>query len=489
MTFDDWRATARAYLTADVPPADVHFGGGLFGAATPPAGGPRAHTVSKAFLDLAEAVACHRDPGRWDLLYRGLWRLTHGEPHLLDLASDDDVARLMTMEKAVRRDAHKLKAFVRFRRVEAADGEHFIAWHRPDHRTVRRTAPFFARRFPEMRWSILTPDESVSWDLDELQFGPGVPASEAPGADRLESLWKTYYGATFNPARIKLKAMKKELPVRHWPTLPEAALIPQLLAEAPKRVERMVARSEGFAGTARDYIPPGADLAGLREAAKGCRACGLCEAATRTVFGEGPADARIVLVGEQPGDQEDLAGRPFVGPAGDVLNEALAEAGLDRGELYLTNAVKHFKFEGRGPRRLHKKATTRETIVCRPWLVAELEALQPEVVVCLRATAAQSVIGRDFQVTERRGEIVRTDLCERTVATYHPAAILRMPDADRSAAMRAALVTDLRTALRMRVCSPEGASENSQGWSEAKPPDPTIFGRPLGATGSGVSGP
>jgi DNA polymerase len=197
--------------------------------------------VSAAFLKLARSVACHRDPRRWDLLYRLLWRLTHDEPRLLEVVTDDDVYRTRTWEKQVRRDAHKMRAFVRFRRCERDGQPWYIAWHRPDHRVVRTVAPFFADRFSSMKWSILTPDESVSWDLQQLVFGPGMPRDAAPQADELESMWLTYYGSTFNPARVKLAAMRAEMPVRHWPTLPETQVIGRLLDEAPQRVAEMVA--------------------------------------------------------------------------------------------------------------------------------------------------------------------------------------------------------------------------------------------------------
>lgn len=445
-TFDEWRAAARGLLSAGVPPADVRFttdpAGELFGVEPPPPSGAR-HRVPPAFVALAETVACHRDPTRWGALYRALWRLTHDEPHLFDLATDADVRWLTRAGKAVRRDVHKMHAFVRFRAV----GEHFVAWHRPDHLVVRRAAPFFRRRFPEMRWAILTPDESATWDGRDLHFGPGVSASEAPPPDVLEELWKTYYRATFNPARVNLRLMRKELPVRHWPTLPETVAIPAMLAESADRVAAMVRHTEGFTTTAAAFLPAARDLGSLRTAAAGCEACGLCRPATQTVFGEGPADARLMLVGEQPGDQEDVAGRPFVGPAGEVLNDALAAAGIDRRGVYVTNAVKHFKFDRLGLLRQHRRADVREVEACKPWLAAELEAVQPSVVVCLGATAAASVLGRLFRFSERRGEVVQTVGGVTAIATYHPSAVLR--GHARAVAIRADLTAHLARAREL----------------------------------------
>ncbi|MGB7137160.1 MAG: UdgX family uracil-DNA binding protein, partial [Acidobacteriaceae bacterium] len=181
-------------------------------------------------------------------------------------------------------------------------------------------------------------------------------------------------------------------------------------------------------GSAAGFLPRHRDLASLREAARNCRACPLCEDATQTVFGEGNAAARLILLGEQPGDREDLEGRPFVGPAGLLLDRCLEEAAIDRADVYLTNAVKHFKWEPRGRRRIHKKPSAREIAACRPWLDAELEEIQPEMVVCLGATAAQALLGRAFRVTQERGRILHHEGLPPLLATVHPSSILRAPD-------------------------------------------------------------
>jgi len=186
-------------------------------------------------------------------------------------------------------------------------------------------------------------------------------------------------------------------------------------------------------------------LPGLRRAARDCRACDLWKNATQTVFGEGPLRAKIVFVGEQPGDKEDLAGHPFVGPAGKVLDEALHQAGIDRSEVYVTNVVKHFKWSPapRGKRRIHKKPGSSEINVCRPWLDAELQSVKPEVLVCLGATAAQALLGRDFSVTRQRGQLVESTLAPKVLATVHPSAILRAPDSDARQAQMQQFVLDL----------------------------------------------
>ncbi|OAI55477.1 DNA polymerase [Planctomyces sp. SCGC AG-212-M04] len=458
--FDDWRRKARRFLRDGIPPEEVSFTSEdddqpLLDLPEETPEQPHEHVppgmfprVPSAFLETAKTVACHTDRHRWDLLYRILWRLTHGEPELLDVAVDDDIHKLNQMERAVSKDAHKAKAFVRFRRIDGEQGDEYVAWHRPDHHILKLVAPFFSRRFPNMHWSILTPDESVLWDGQELHYGPGVPASEAPDEDHLEDLWRTYYGSIFNPARIKLKTMKREMPVRHWATLPETRVIPQLLEDAPRRVAAMHKATANQPHSVADFLPDRKTLRTLAAAAKHCEGCDLYKRATQTVFGEGSKTARIIFVGEQPGDQEDLQGHPFVGPAGRVLDEALLEAGIDRSDVYVTNAVKHFHWEPRGERRLHKKPPARAMAACKPWLEAEVKVLQPEVIVCLGATAAQSVIGREAKVTRDRGKILSSPLCEKTLMTWHPSAVLRAPDATARAKMRAELVHDLKTVAR-----------------------------------------
>ena len=191
----------------------------------------------------------------------------------------------------------------------------------------------------------------------------------------------------------------------------------------------MPKRASGDAqDAAQKKIPSTPTLPGLAKLSRNCKACDLWKRATQTVFGEGKADSKVMLVGEVPGDQEDRAGKPFVGPAGNLLNKALLEAGIDREKVYVTNAVKHFNWEERGKRRIHKKPSEREIRACRPWLDAEIERLRPEVIICLGATAAQALLGKDFRVTQHRGEFIDSDLAPHVAATVHPSAILRAPD-------------------------------------------------------------
>ena len=213
-----------------------------------------------------------------------------------------------------------------------------------------------------------------------------------------------------------------------------------------KKVGELVEDADGARGepSAAPFVPNTTSLRTLSAAAHECRGCDLYRTATQVVFGAGPRSARVMFVGEQPGDQEDRAGAPFVGPAGALLDKALAEAGIPREDVYVTNAVKHFKWEPRGKRRIHKKPRMSEIKACRPWLEAEIRAVQPVVVVCLGATAAQSVLGSQFKLMQHRGRVQPSSLAERVIATIHPSAVLRAPDSEGRRAAYDMLVEDLR---------------------------------------------
>jgi len=208
----------------------------------------------------------------------------------------------------------------------------------------------------------------------------------------------------------------------------------------------MRADEEEFARPARP--PDTASLGALREAARHCTACHLYKRATQTVFGEGPKGATMMLVGEQPGDYEDVAGKPFVGPAGKIMDQALEEAGIDRSKVYVTNAVKHFKWEPRGKRRIHQKPNSREIAACRPWLEAELRVVKPKLVVAMGATAAQTIFGPSFRVTRERGKLLSSKLAPRVLTTVHPSSLLRQPDEESREREYKLFVADLRAALR-----------------------------------------
>nr|WP_207185849.1 UdgX family uracil-DNA binding protein [Rubrivivax gelatinosus] len=490
--FDGFRAAARRLLAAGTPPEAIAWsvaGGAdadLFAAEPAPAPAwPDAPPLAApaAFVALASDVVQHADPARFTLLYRLLWRLQR-EPALRRDPLDADRHRAAAMAQAVRREQHHMEAFVRFRGFTDADGQPWqAAWYEPAHHVVDAVAPFFARRFATLRWCLLTPRRSARWDGEQLSFGPGARREDAPGADAGEALWLTYYASTFNPARLNTRALDHHLPRRHRELLPEAALIPTLTAQAGARTQAMLAcppttaarrlpaaaraprpefepeapvgqllpTANGSAGMITP-VPPASDrparriaLEAQREAASACRDCALGALATQTVFGEGPLDAPLMLVGEQPGDQEDHQGRPFVGPSGQLLERALAALGWERSVAYVSNAVKHFKYELRGRRRMHKTPAQHEADACRHWLEAEIALVRPQAAIALGATAARQLLGRPVAVMQERGRWLRRDDGLPVLVTLHPAALLRGDPAERETAW-AAWLDDLRAA-------------------------------------------
>jgi uracil-DNA glycosylase len=469
--FEGWRKAARSLALDNIAPRDVTWSvrgtePELFDSASDPfPGGSQGgvFNVPAQFVELAQTAILHRDPERFALLYRLLWRLRMNHD-LLSLATDPDVARVRDMAKAVRRDEHKMHAFVRFREIGRERNSHFVAWFEPDHHIVELAAPFFMRRFADMEWSILTPDLCAHWDGHALSFTSGVSRDAAPSEDRLEEFWRSYYTSIFNPARLKVKAMRAEMPKKYWRNLPEASLIEPLIANAARISQEMVAAEATSPKKPQQREQPMTrktshhdSLSALREDAADCRACPLWKDATQTVFGEGPAHAPIMLVGEQPGDKEDLAGKPFVGPAGQMLDRALKEAGIDRTKVYVTNAVKHFKFVPRGKIRLHQKPNTSEIRACRPWYERELAALNPALVVAMGATAAQSVFGKITPINKSRGRLIDMDDGRKALVTVHPSYLLRLPDEDARAREYERFVDDLKIAAKLLTATARAA--------------------------------
>ncbi len=441
-TFDAWRAAARELLAAKVPPDKVQwndhaaqktlFDSGVDAPATP----IFKASVPKDFLDLARKVIAHQSAQRFSWAYKLLWRLQE-EPHLLSNPADGDVHQLQTMAKSVSRDCHKMKAFVRFRELQSATKRRtFGAWFEPDHHIIELTGPFFAARFADMDWAISTPQASAVFVDGYLSYAP--PDGERHAVDdTMEDLWRTYYANIFNPARLKIKAMQSEMPQKYWKNLPEAALIPDLIAGAADRVQKMREQMPSVPPAHLDkFKAPIADrpntfdanydsLDQLRAAAVGCTRCPLHCHATQTVFGEGNPHANIMFVGEQPGDQEDISGRPFVGPAGQIFRDSLAAAKINRTDVYTTNAVKHFKFSPRGKRRIHERPNRGEIQHCKWWLDKELNLIKPKLVVAMGATAFFALTGQSESVKAARGQLYPLPQGGTLLATYHPSAILR----------------------------------------------------------------
>lgn len=437
--FSGWRDQARRLLMAEVPPDRVAWQVPGEGASDLFASGrrlpvPRADApqprVPRAFLDLAANAALHRDEGRFALLYRLLWRLQQG-PGLIEDEADPDVRQLHRLHRTVRRDMHKMRAFVRFRQIGSGADERYVAWFEPDHHILRANARFFVNRFAGMRWAILTPQGSLHWDDEVLSEGPPASRADAPAEDAAEELWRRYYGSIFNPARLKVGAMLKEMPRRYWKNLPEAALIPELIAGAQAREAAMVEQGSN----AFDEERPGS-LAEIAQAIMACRRCPIGCNETRAVAGEGQGDparfSGLMIVGEQPGDSEEEQGQPFVGPAGRLLRAHLADAGLDLSQAWLTNAVKHFKFVPKGKRRLHQNPTAKEIDICRWWLEGERALLRPRLVLALGASAARSLLGKTVSVQQVRGQAMPLDDGSELWITTHPSYLLRLNDGSRA---------------------------------------------------------
>ena len=468
-TFVEWRDKAKALLAAKVAPADVAWTGaeapGLFGEAMPQASAV-AMTAPRSFVEVARKAVRHVDAQRFALLYRVLWRLQVNRG-LMEDAADPGVTRLRDLAKAVRRDEHKMHAFVRFKEVSDDDGRRFVAWFEPQHRILHETADFFVRRFAGMRWSIVTPEASAHWDGEALSFGAGGKRSDVPAEDARDEDWRAYYHCMFNPARLKVAAMQREMPKRYWKNLSEAPEISGLIASASNRAGVMVAaeptESRKRAGAAHARIMPAApspgmtriidrgaapaSMAELNAALAGCRACALWRPATQVVPGVGRTERPLLaLVGEQPGDQEDLAGKAFVGPAGQLLDRALAEAGIARAEAYLTNAVKHFKFEPRGKRRIHSKPGAGEIEACRWWVSHELALVRPVLMVALGLTPVSSLSDHKGPLKAVRGRPMRSREGQALFATVHPSYLLRLPDPAAQAREYALFVEELRAA-------------------------------------------
>ena len=463
--FDEWRAAARPMLAAAVAPNEITWSdwrspslGELVGApgaphmrsANPPA-------ISRRLLRLLEDLACYRDASRWELMYRLTWRVLNENRELLENDADPDVCRAGTWEKAIHRDVHKMHAFVRFHETDPGDGDgdkRYVAWFEPAHEILRTATPFFEKRFPNMRWMIATPDGAAVWNGGHTEFieSPlrGAPSSRRPREDSTHSLWRTYYRNICNAARINPTAMQRDMPRRYWQHLPEAREIKSLISDGRAATQRAIdtpprpddlSIPQAIARSLERITPPA-------DSPLTCRLCDLWRHATQAVVGEGPADAAIMLVGEQPGDEEDLKGRPFVGPAGQALDEILARAGLNRAELFVTNSVKHFKWEPRGKRRLHKRPDQQEVRACATWLDREISHVAPRVIVALGATAIRAVTGSSEKIETARQHVMQHPRGALVVCTYHPSAILRS-EGIRKLDLTEALENDLRRAASL----------------------------------------
>ncbi len=467
-TFASWRNLARECLSKGLKPSDIIWAlegtsnSDLFASQREKVSGTSiiagSGKVPRRFMELARNCVCHSDPERFAILYDLLVECLT-KPHIFENALHPLVSKTMAMSKSVSRDMHKMKAFVRFKENvhDNTERRKFAAWFEPEHYIVEETAAFFVRRFNDMDWCIATPKGSAFFEDLNMTFDPS-PAAPTMADDDTENLWKTYYANIFNPARLKLNAMRSEMPKKYWHNLPEAVLIKELVAKAGQRVDQMrnsqPTTPSPFADAARAPTISAhkfdtaqfSSIAELNKAALKCQRCALHCNATQTVVGEGPHGAKLMIVGEQPGDEEDLSGRPFVGPAGKLFDKALMSAGISRDSVYVSNAVKHFKFEPRGKRRIHLRPNAGEVQHCKYWLLHEIRIIRPKLILAMGATAVGALTDSDKNIGGRRGRLEQTKDGHPIIPTFHPSAILRAGNAERAEEIKRQFFADISTA-------------------------------------------
>jgi probable DNA metabolism protein len=413
-----WRAATRALVLAGVPPADVAWTVGGKSDRLPDA--TASFNIPRALVLLASVAIQAREKERFGLLYSLVWR-AHGG---MDQRDDPDMALARRLALDVRADAHRMRTHLRFMPA----GEGFLGWYAPGHYVLEANALLIARRFPARPLTIATPDASAHWDGTALRFGAGLAHPEDDAT--LLAWWEAHGDAILADAS-------------EGTAIPEA----EDLDEAPRPPNRPPLGAVVFP------IPADPALTAARREAAGCQRCDLCDDATQTVFGEGPADAAIMFVGEQPGDQEDTIGRPFVGPAGQLLDRALEEAGIDRRAVYITNAVKHCKFTLKGKRRIHVSPSVEEIAACGIWLETERAGIRPKVLVLMGGSAARGVLGRPVAVTRERGRAMVLPDGQLAFVTVHPSYLLRVPEGAAQAREYLAFLRDL-VAVRDLTATP-----------------------------------
>jgi DNA polymerase len=410
--WDGWRGAARRLALAGIEPAAVDWSVGGASDALPDASG--GFSLPRALVSLAAIAIQARQPDRFGLLYSLVWRAHAGE-RLMDDPSDPDLVLARRLALAVRAEAHRMRTNMRF--LPAAG--RFLGWYAPAHFVLPANAQLMVRRFPDIPFSVITPDGAAHWDGAALRFGSGLRHADDDAT--LLAWWEEFGADLLDQAEAGT-------------SVPEA----EDLDEIPRPPDRPplgpvvlpVAADPGLLRTAREALA--------------CKLCPLYEPATQTVFGEGPADAPVMFVGEQPGDQEDTIGRPFVGPAGQMMDRALEEAGIDRRTIYVTNAVKHFKFTQRGRRRIHQTPEVPEIQACNSWLVRERALIRPRLLVLMGGSAARAVTGRAVTISRERGRPMTLPDGQTAFVTVHPSYLLRLPDAESKKREYAAFVRDLQ---------------------------------------------
>ncbi|MBD63725.1 MAG: hypothetical protein CME62_00835 [Halobacteriovoraceae bacterium] len=402
--------------------------------------------VSRDYSQLVKRLSMLRGPERWALLYKILYRLKFENKNLLNLPSDPDIRQAHIYLKSIARDIHKMHAFVRFKKIDEPS-EKYVAWHGPEHKILRAGAPFFKDRFGDKPWSIFTPDESAHWDGTKLFYSEGMSFDDFKHKDDWDEVWKDYYRSIYNPARLNIKMMKQEMSPKYWKSMPEAEIIEELIKNTPDQLQKAAASQWFEAKVDKDST-----LDEIQFALSNCTACPLYEKATQAVPGSGPVDAKLVILGEQPGDLEDTQGRPFVGPSGALLMDILSQSGIDSSQIYFTNTVKHFSFrENAKGERIHRSPTGKQIHACKPWLEAELNQIKPRVILALGVTAATAVLGKKPKLSQERGEIFSTKYAKNIIISWHPSSILRTENAELKRMKKNQLAEDIQRAFHLSL--------------------------------------
>jgi uracil-DNA glycosylase len=419
--WEGWRQAARALVLSGVAPETLSWSTGTDsgdGETTRLPDASRSFHVPRALVSLAALAIQAREPDRFGLLYSLVWRANAGEK-LLEDSTDPDLSLGRRLALAVRADAHRMRTNMRFLAVPEDGGIRCLGWFEPAHFVLPANAQLIVRRFPGLALSIVTPDGAAHWDGSSLLFGSGLRHVEDDEA--LQAWWENHRDMLLDQATADV-------------SVPEA----EALDEVPRPPDR-----PALGPVVLHHKPDPALLRSARDASV-CRRCPLYEPATQTVFGEGPADASVMFVGEQPGDQEDTIGRPFVGPAGQLMDRAMEEAGIDRRTVYVTNAVKHFKFTPRGRRRIHQTPEVPEIQACNFWLDVERVHVRPRLLVLMGGSAARAVLGRAVTISRERGRPIAMADGQTVFITVHPSYLLRVPDAAAKAREYDAFVRDLK---------------------------------------------
>ncbi|MFP3566325.1 UdgX family uracil-DNA binding protein [Paraburkholderia sp. SIMBA_030] len=412
--------------------------------------------IPRELLTRLKTAGCFRAPDRWALLYRVLWRWTHGERNVLD-PDDADSALLDQRIQAVERETDDLLALTLFRRRDPSMGPpEFVGWYEPHHDLLARAAARLAPRTGESTWMLTTPHGAAFWNGMLLRIGQPLPdeaahsaqasaanamTGEAITSEPTEALWLAYYASAFNAAQ-------SSVPLRYWRTPPAGPPLPAQLALARTRLGAQSAPVTVPDAPPVEYsalTPPFREPTGPLAT---CRRCALWRNATHAVAGAGPAHAAIMVVGEQPGEQEDRQGEPFTGPAGQLLDAVLARAGVERAALYLTYAVKHYKWEWLDQQRVHRTPAQREVEACQYWLEEELTRIAPRVVVTLGPTALKALTGPHVNLSEYLGQTIAHD-GRLIVPTYHPSYALRTADARLRNGIEATIATAFSRAAKL----------------------------------------